>query len=249
MKLRSKIKLGVWLKKRISFRFHMSLIIFSTVIMGMIANFFALDCGLTNPGYRYPLTVFISYITFLLFIRFYLRGIIERSDSGLLDVLDLTPDRSVISASETTPNWIGGGGQFSGGGASGPFSEGISGTAKIPAKSESGIGLDAIDLDEGAILFVVIGMLVAAVIFGSGVYFIWHAPEILSECLLQILLVTGMKRQMKKIPEKEWLTHILKSTWVAFLLVTIISGIFGLYLRQTCPVANTIKDYKQFCWR
>lgn len=106
-----------------------------------------------------------------------------------------------------------------------------------------------VDDEGGAIVVLVIGGILAALVFGSGAYFIWHSPEILSECLLQVILVSGMRRKMKNFTETEWASHIFKTTVWPFVMVLVVSFVLGATLRGVCPEANNLKDYKSNCWK
>ena len=134
------------------------------------------------------------------------------------------------------------GGEFSGGGASGSWGE------SADSASRSSSLLDVADADEGVIVVVIVGIILAAVVFTSGTYLIWHSPEILSECLLQVILVTGIKRRMNRFSESEWLAHILKTTVIPFLVVFVVSMIFGGVLKDKCPEANSVKEFRETCW-
>lgn len=252
-KLREKLKL--WMKKKISFRFHMFLIMLSTIFLGMVSNFIMMNTfGVTHPALRYPLTVLLAYGWFLLFIRFYIRNILlESSRSSFLDFVDLTPNiNSGTGTGTSSVPWNGGGGTFSGGGASGDWgcSEVVAEAAKETAKETVGSSVAGlVDEEGGAIVVLVIGGALAALVFGSGAYFIWHSPEILSECLLQVILVSGMRKRMNKFSETEWVTHMFKTTIWPFIMVLVVSCILGASLRGICPEANNLKDYKTNCWR
>lgn len=247
MKPQNKQKLKQWLKKKISFRFHMFLVMLSTIFLGISSNFVMYRIlGLDHPALRYPLAVIISYGWFLLFIRYYIKIILydlqqdDSNSSDLIDVVDVldipVPMTEEVLVAEPIylPNR---GGEFSGGGASGKWGE----------SSDSGI-LSAVDVDEGVIVVVIVGAILAAVVFTSGTYLIWHSPEILSECLLQVILVTGIKRRMNRFSESEWLAHILKTTVLPFIVVLVVSIIFGGVLKDKCPEANSVKEFKETCW-
>lgn len=252
MKPKIRARLKLWMKKRMSFRLHMSLIMFSTIFLGMVSNFVMLNTfGVTHPALRYPLTVILAYGWFLLFIRIYVRSILLKSAStaNVLDFIDPTPNFSSGSsfASSSIP-WKGGGGSFSGGGSTGDWG---AAEAVVETATEATVetAASAID-DEGSAIFVlVIGGIVAAIIFGSGAYFIWHSPEILSECLLQVIMVSGMRKRMKKFSEAEWLLHMFQVTRWPVLVVLIVSLLSGALVRVMCPDANNIRELRMRCWK
>lgn len=255
MKPKFQEKLKRWMKKKISFRLHMSIIMFSTVFLGVVTNFIMMNTlGITHPGARYPLTVILSYGWFLLFIRIYIKNILVSSStsSNALDYLDIPIDVANSSGTSTSSMpWSGGGGQFSGGGASGDWGvgEAVSEVAKETVKESAASSISGLVDDEGgAIVVLVVGAALAAVVFGSGAYFIWHSPEILSECLIQVILVSGMRKRMKKFTESEWISHMFSATFWPFLAVLVLSLILGSFVRGTCPDANNLRDYRLNCW-
>lgn len=246
MKPRFRVKLKQWMKKKISFRFHMTLIMLLTVFFGIVSNFVMLTTlGLTHPAFRYPMTVILSYCWFLLFIRIYIRNILLQTSKGsVLDFIDISPNIQSGTSDNTIP--------WSGGGASGDWGCGevVTEVAKEAATESAGASVAGLVDDEGgAIVVLIIGGLLAAIVFGSGAYFIWHSPEILSECLLQVILVSGMRKRMNKFTEAEWISHMFKTTKWPFFLVLIFSLFLGLGLRVVCPEANNFRDYRINYWK
>lgn len=256
MKPKFKEKLKNWMKKKISFRFHMSIIMFSTVLLGLISNFVLMNAlGLNHPAIRYPLSIIVSYAWFLLFIRFYIRNILlSSSGTTHFDFIDVPINLSSPSGSSTTTTstpWVGEGGTFSGGGSSGAWgtSDVVAEVGKEAIKETASSSVSGlVDEEGGAIIVLIVGGILATVVFGSGAYFIWHSPEILSECLLQVILVSGMRKRMKKFSEKEWIAHMFQVTKWPFVLVLLVSLLFGAFLRGTCPEANNLRDYRMKCW-
>lgn len=252
MKPKLRARLKTWMKKRMSFRLHMSLIMFSTIFLGMVSNFVMLNAlGVTHPALRYPLTIILAYGWFLIFIRIYVRSILLKSSStaNVLDFVDPTPVISNGSSSVTSSiPWKGGGGSFSGGGSTGDWGA-AEAVAEVAKETTVEAAASVVD-DEGSAIFVlVIGGIIAAIVFGSGAYFIWHSPEILSECLLQVIMVSGMRKRMKKFSEAEWLSHMFKVTRWPVLLVLVVSLLSGALVRGMCPEANNIRELRMRCWK
>lgn len=249
MKPKLRAKLKAWMKRRISFRLHMFFIMLTTIFLGMISNFVMLNTlGITHPALRYPLTVLFSYGWFLLFIRIYIRNILIQSSNGsLLDTLDFIPNSSSGKSSGDSSKmvWEGGGGDFSGAGSSGTWECATDVAQEGTTSAVTGLADD----EGGAIVVLVIGGIVGALVFGSGAYFIWHSPEILSECLLQVIMVSGMRKRMKKFSEGEWMSHMFKVTKWPFLLVLVVSLFSGAFIRGMCPEAKNLKDVRMNCWR
>lgn len=112
------------LKKRLSLRFHMTLILLATSLVGVLCSKGMLVLGLDNVAIRYPVTVLVAYGVFFAAIKIWLFMVTDTSNinsrdtvyNGLdsFDIL-MPSDRS----SEAT--FSGGGGAFDGGGASADF--------------------------------------------------------------------------------------------------------------------------------
>ena len=246
MKPKNRIRLKQWLKKSISFRTHMSLITMLTILIGFYVNLLLLNSSaILYPGIRYPVVVLFSYGLFLLLIRLYLKQFFE--NKSYLDSADITEfPADLPTRGERGPEmvWEGGGGQFSGGGATGDWSDG----SEVIESDSFDLSEVASDDGLGLILgFVLVGGL--SILFGSSVYLIWHSPEILSELFLQIILTSGVRRKFKKVAVKDWVGHLFKMSKYPLLLAFIVSILFGIGLKKFCPEANSLKDYRAQCWR
>lgn len=215
----------------------MSIIMFMTISLGMLSNYlFFTFLHIDQPLVRYPLTAAISYVWFFIMIKIYMKYH-EYFDS--VDAVDI-PDLSSSSGSGTrTPTWEGGGGEFSGGGSSGSF---VSSTKGSSSSGNFDVGVD----DEASLAILVVGI-IAAAIFGSSVYVIWHSPEILSEILIEVFLVARLGKTIRKKNDPEWMMHILKSTGLAFAFVLITCLIGGAVLQTKCPEAKRLSDISRTC--
>lgn len=251
-RLRNRLKL--WMKRKVAFRWHMSFIMMTTIALGTVTNIVLYNLlGVHHPALRYPLTVLLAYGWFFFVIRIYIALILERknsTDANVVDGVDLIPsdfsssNPTTISLPEIKAEpWIGQGGSFSGGGASGSWGEATEAVSE--AVTDSALSV-ADDEAGGIFILVVIGILGIA-IFGSGAYFIWHSPEILSECLLQVLMVSGIQNRLKNANEKDWMGHLFQATYKPVLFVVIASVVAGAVLRVNCPFANNIREVRTRC--
>ncbi len=246
MKPKNRIKIKQWLKKKISFRFHMSVIMMLTFLLGFYCNLILLNSlSIPHPAIRYPVIVLFSYGTFLLLIRLYLKQFFKNeSYIDAPDIIDPPSNFPARTEVEDRIPWEGGGGQFSGGGASGEWGE------AIPTREPDSFEIGDLVTDDGeAFIFFAIILGGISILFGSSVYLIWHSPEIISEIFLQIILTSGMQRKFKKVQVKDWVGHLFKMSKYPLLLALGLSILFGLGLRKFCPEANSLKDYKAQCWR
>lgn len=226
----------------------MSVILMLTFLLGFYFNLILLNSlSIPHPAIRYPIIVLFSYSVFLLLIRLYLKQFFEnKSYVDFPEVIDGPINKPVHAKVEEHIPWEGGGGQFSGGGATGEWGEGV------PAVEveESSIEIGDLIGDNGvALIFYIIGIGFISFLFSSSVYLIWHSPEILSELFLQIILTSGMQRKFKKVQVKDWVGHLFKMSKYPLLLALGLSVLLGMGLRKFCPEANSFKDYKTQCWR
>lgn len=246
MKLRNRIKIKQWLKKKISFRFHMFVMMLLTFLLGFYFNLVLLNSlSIPNPAIRYPIIVLFSYGTFLLLIRLYLKQFFKNeSYIDAPDIIDLPANFHAGTPVEDKIPWEGGGGQFSGGGATGEWGE------AMPTVEPDSFEIGDLVADDGeAFIFFAVILGAISILFGSSVYLIWHSPEILSELFLQIILTSGMQRKFKKVQIKDWVGHLFKISKYPLLFALGLSVVFGLGLRKFCPEANSLKDYKTQCWK
>jgi hypothetical protein len=96
------------------------------------------------------------------------------------------------------------------------------------------------DLDEGIVL-IVLALLVLS-IFGAGAYLVYAAPEILSEAAFQVLLAAGLIKASKKMDGSGWMGSVLKATWIPFVVVLVMTGIFGMVAQAYYPHAARLAD-------
>ena len=95
------------LVQRFYTRFHMSLILASSALAAMLANWLMLHGGVHAMWLRYPLAVSIAYLAFLGGVRLWLRymGLARGSDtqSSLVENLDV-PDISIGNGGAVRPS-------------------------------------------------------------------------------------------------------------------------------------------------
>lgn len=255
--------LSLRLEKSYFVRFHMMLILLATVSTGMLCSKILLLFGVKSMAYRYGISVVVSYLGFFLFIKLWLLyigvGSSKEKGKGGYDSdfwLDLDPSvGSGENISETPGPFLGfGGGNSGGGGVEGSFAEsGI--PVAVPVSSDADVGKSAgvaaksvlegtVDVDEGSLglLAILLLLLCAFSAVAGGVYLIWCAPNILTEAVFQVLLVTGFARKVHRVEESGWETSILKNTWWTFVLVFIFAVGFCIAVHKLMPSAVTMKD-------
>ncbi len=244
------------LSTRFSLRIHMTLILMSAAIAGLIGSKVMLLSGLHNPAIRYPVTVLFAYCVFFIAIKVWLWIITpsfarkSNSTDTLSDiVIDSLPlGSSGSSGSSGIEAFNGGGGQFAGGGASGSFGEPVSGAASVSSSgSSSGSGFFSsldIDFDEGIGVVIVLALfaVLLTAIFGAGAYIIYQAPVILSEAAFDSLLAMSLIKKTKAMQDPDWLGSVFKATWKQFCIIISIAFITGLVMRLFFPEAVKISE-------
>jgi len=202
---------------------------------------------------RYLIAVAFSYALFFLFIKLWLIYISppkpkprlpSRDFGNAIDIgnlsLDVAPESTIVG-----DQVFGGAGDFGGGGATdlwgGDTSPAIISTPSSGRGSGGGGGSSFdFDLDEGIVL-IVLALLVLS-IFGAGAYLVYAAPEILSEAAFQALLAAGLIKASKKMDGSGWMGSVLKATWIPFVIVLVMTGIFGMVAQTYYPHAARLAD-------
>ncbi len=246
------------LKERFFLRFHMSLIISATVLIGLLSSKFLLFLQVDNIVIRYPLVVICSYLMFFLFVKVWLAYIFSSSSSSkAVDIADaVLPDPGFsFGGSTASPGGAtfseGGGGMSGGAGATGSFdvasSAASEGTLASPGGSNASSGIadagDAVSgiFDDDGVVLIAIAVLLAA-IFGSAVFLIYSAPHILSEAAFNCLLATSLAKRYRTMNKPDWVGGVIKDTYKPFLVVLIISVAAAWIIHATYPDVTKLSD-------
>src|SRR6185295_2071566 len=241
------------LARRFVVRFHMTLMLAALGASGVLISKVLLDVGVRSMLERYLIAVVLSYALFFLFIKLWLMYVSppkpkpkSRSvDVGnVFDIGELPVDLAG-KTSAAGDQIFGGSGDFGGGGATdlwgGDTAPAIISTRSTGGRSGGGSGsLFDFDLDEGIVL-IVLALLVLS-IFGAGAYLVYAAPEILSEAAFEALLAAGLIKASKKMDGSGWMGSVLKATWIPFVIVLVMTGIFGFVAQATHPHATRLAD-------
>lgn len=236
----------------------MTVLLFGVFFSGLLFSKLLFELGMRSMPERYVIAVCASYAVFFLLIRiwlWYVTGSPKKSQRSLpdidIDVGDITGDaiqgggRAVHKAVDTA--FGGHSGDFSGGGATDEWGSFItpksvaSSTTSHGSSSHGGSGGGGFDFGDDAIVLIALAAFVLA-IFGAGVYLVWAAPSILSEAAFQALLAAGLIRASSKITQRDWMGSVFRSTCVPFLIVLLMTGIFGWVAHKHYPHATRLAD-------
>lgn len=246
-------------KNRFLLRFHMSLILISTMLTGALWSELLLMLNVDNMMVRYPLVVLCSYLVFFLLIKLWLKYISaatvrgrEDGSSGF-DILDIVELPST-GGRPPTPHIKWGGGKSGGGGASASFDGGAQppGTAPLHASlptDETGAStaLDAAGdtaggvSEEGAVPLIVLGLVIAA-IFGAAVYLVYAAPAILAEAAFEALLATSLVRVSKRMDQPDWMGSVFRATAFPFEVTIGLALLVAACIHSYWPEATKLAD-------
>jgi hypothetical protein len=244
-------------------RFHMTLLLLGVSVSGLLASKILLEFGLRSMFVRYLIAVCVAYAVFFFLIRIWLWYVHASSkeddppvpDLDIVDAIDLT-GISVDSVQGgagidevSNVGLSGTGGDFGGGGATDMWGNAstVSGSAPSPLRSSGGGGSSGksggwdFDLGDEAIVLLVLGLLLL-VIFGAGAYLVYAAPEILTEAAFQALLAAGLIKASSKITRRGWIGSVLRATCIPFLVVLLMTGIFGWVAQKNYPHASRLAD-------
>ena len=244
----------------------MSLILFGTILSGVIFSKIFLVVGLHNIIVRFFIVLVLAYLSFFVFMKLWLHYLTtpyrkKRIGENLMDAADAITIIPDLSSTSSAPDMTGHGGEFGGGGASGAWSdarvpsemsvsEGIAETTESASETVAEAASEAISeiaiADEGGILLIPLFLLLL-IIFGGAIYLIYAAPAIISEAAFELILATTLIKKARTIDNPNWMGSVFRATWPAFALTLVVTIIAGLALMAYCPQATKISEAFQFC--
>lgn len=249
----------------------MSLILMATVCAGFLATRSLLALNVENVMLRYPLAVIFAYLIFFLSVKLWLRyvapvPVTQKAQGNSPDLVDLLPDLPISGQSGGSFNigevFRGGGGEFSGAGASGSFGDvqtafADSGTSVLSGGIDAGGGIgdavgdaageavsSALGDDGGVVAVVVFAVLAAimAVVVGAGVYLVYEAPFILSEAAFEFILAAGLVRGTRRIDSADWIGSVFKTTGIPFIVTLVLATLAGYLMHHYFPDVTRISE-------
>lgn len=244
--MQKKGRLKKYLARRFFIRFHMSIILTATILVGLLSTKILSAANVESVVLRYPTVVIISYFAFFFFIRLWLMYIKYRDKiiENAADLIDVPFDAQSSQPGFSRQDSIEcGSGEFGGAGASGSFEipsggvlqEGSSSIAEAAGETSASI------LEEGAVILIPL-MLIFALIFGAGIFLIYEAPLILTEAAFEFVLAGALFKKAKEIDNPDWIGSVFKNTWVPFALTLLLSVMGALLLSHMFPEATNLSE-------
>ncbi len=249
-------------RRKFSLRLHMSLILLATACAGILGSKLFHILHVENLVIRYPLAVLLSYGVFFVCIKLWLCSVssVRGSSSDKYSWIDIPSSPGSGSSGGSVPPLHGGGGQFSGGGASASFDSPGASTSEVlesavPVKAppsgggSGGAGhiasaADALgDSDSVAFIVavVVLATLVAAIL-GSAIYVVAQAPLILSDAAFNALFAASLVKRTHAITDEDWAGSVLRHTWKPFGVTFAIAFLAAVVLHSYFPRATSLLE-------
>jgi hypothetical protein len=234
-------------------RFHMALIFLATAGATVLASRLLYGGGIDRLTMRYALAVLLAYALFFSLVRLWILYVTRAAPSDPRRGLPDVRPRGGGGVRETA--FRPGGGRFGGGGAGAhwdvepdvPVVRSLAqvGRPKSSAGS-SGASSAALDLDDGAVLFIVL-VLLASVLGGVSIFLVWQTPIILPEAVFEVLLASGLIRSARRDDARGWSRGVLRATLAPFLLVLLAAALAGWAVQRACPSATGLADLLVRC--
>ena len=216
-------------------RIQMGIIVALTGAAGFLCSFLLLHAGMDSMAMRYPLALAGAYLVFLLLLAIWMQT--KASDYG--DLPDFSNGGDFGDAS--LPDFIGGGGDFGGAGASGSFdSPGSPSLLDSDGSSIGDIGGSALDLDELAIP--IIAILLAIGLALASLYVVYLAPSLFAELLFDGVLSYTLYRRLRKSDSSHWLVTAISRTALPFSLTALFLMLIGTAMAAYAPGARSIGE-------
>jgi hypothetical protein len=226
-------------------RLLMMLILAGTGIGAFLVSAILLRLGFTPMGWRYLIAAVLGYFTFVALIRAWIslhRGE-DLPDAPLEDVPFGVPDL-VGRAGSNAARTMFGGGRSGGGGASMSWHSAPARPRPYVGSGSSdavGEGIDWAPDDAKGWLVVAAGFVALAGLIASA-YVVYLAPTLLAEVAFDAAIVSALYQRIDKRFRGDWMTTVVRHTWIPALVVTILVTALGFLIQAVLPAADSIGD-------
>lgn len=184
--------------------------------VAFLASVILLGVGLSSMGLRYPLAALVGYLGFLGSLRLAVGSFRQRMEVDLFDLADLSSRGNSSSSS--------------GGGSSSAESTPDIGALDLPVP----------DLDEGAVLFVPLFLVLAGVL--AVAYTVMLAPVLVAELVLEVVVLASLARRFARLEPRGWFPSALRRTWLPFMAVLLSLALAGACADVAAPEADSLGD-------
>ncbi len=228
--------------RRFYSRWHMALIVLASLSAGLVSSKLLLHFSDLKLLVRYPVSVMVSYIIFLIGLSLWLRyaGIGKYLDGRVMSKRAFEKDavwQNIAQGHFETDKVKSIEGKLLDNTFSGATTSirtgldiGTTGFGEI-----SGIGC----------VFVLFGIFIYFVtiaLYAAGFLLIIDAPVILAEIVFEAILAAGLVRAARRQASNGWLVSAFSVTWPSLAFVMIFAVLFALFVNRYAPEANSIPD-------
>ena len=193
-------------------------------LTGVLASIWLNAVGVDSMAIRYPLSVGIAYLLFLLELSFFVSHHRAKRKNF---VEGTAPWHCTDLSGIPQPIPIGNGGS----------------PATLTEKpSEAGSGFDFGGFDGDGI--VVILLIIAAIVstIAASLFAIYQAPVMLAEVLVDGVLFFGIARRMNRLSDQYWLSGAVRRTLGPILILAVCYSAIGIGLQTIAPKATTMAE-------
>ncbi|HNN97634.1 MAG TPA: hypothetical protein PKI03_35445 [Pseudomonadota bacterium] len=220
-------------QERFFLRFHMTLIMLAVMLSGVLASKILWRFGVSSMAVRYPMAVVCSYGVFFALISIwllYIQASHEGDHDTAVDIGDAVGEgaRAVVQLSGSPAEGLGSAKLSDGGGGGG---------------SSWSLG----DGDGEGLIVLALLVVLLIVVFCSGLYVVWEAPNILAEAAFQAVLATSLRRRARLVDQPGWTGSLLQATWWPFAIVLVAAGLFGVAATHYCPTMTRLPEVLHQC--
>ena len=208
-------------------RSRILMLIFTAVatLTGVLASTWLHRVGVDSMAIRYPLSVGIAYLVFVLELSFFVshyrasrKNFVE--ESNLWHLTDFTGiPQSVPNRGATSPATL--------------------------SEKPSGGGFDFGGIDADGILVVLLIIAGIASTILANLFVIYQAPVLLAEVLVDGVLFFGIARRVNRMNSQHWVSGVMRRTLVPMLVVAICYSAIGIGLQSIAPQATTMAEAVQ----
>ncbi len=215
-------RLAAYIERRGQSRFLMLIFTAGATLSGVLASMCLHAAGMDSMAIRFPLSVGIAYLMFLLELSFFVSHHRATRKNFVDDSFPLfTSDLSGF------PQSI----QIGGGRSPATLSEKPSG---------GGFDIGGINGDGIIVILLIIAAIVTTI--AANLFMIYQAPVLLAEVLVDGVLFFDIARRMNRMSTQHWVSGAMRRTFFPILIVAVCFSVIGIGLQSISPKATTMAE-------
>jgi hypothetical protein len=219
-------------------RLEMLIIVSITGGVGLASSYWLLRAGITSMPTRYALAIAIAYLVFLGLLWVWLRTTGDERANFPDTAGNMPSDSGSSRAVRDGENFNGNDGEFGGGGASGSFEFGDSGS-DTAGVTEDALGAAA-EAEEFALPLIVIVLFFASLL--ASLWIVMNAPVLFAELAVDGVLAGSLYHRLRRMPSDHWLQTAVRWTFKPIAATLVIFVCTAWIMQWYAPTAVTIGD-------